>query len=67
MINHAYAKDATQFEKAFGEVMADKVETALGAKFDSMYGAPEGEQLEMNLEPQDADEPVEEPDLESEQ
>lgn len=49
MINHAYSKNATEFETAFNTVMADKVEAALGAKFDSMYG---GEQLELDLEPQ---------------
>lgn len=41
MINHAYSKNATEFETAFNSIMADKVEAALGAKFDSMYGAPE--------------------------
>jgi len=51
MINHAYNKDASGFEAAFNQVMADKMEVSLGAKFDSMYGSPAEESVEADLEP----------------
>ena len=60
MINQAYSKDASGFEATFNSVMADKVETALGSKFDSMYGDT---QMELPLE-DTVD--SEEPDLETE-
>jgi hypothetical protein len=63
MINHAFNKDASDFEASFNSVMAGKVEDALSAKFDSMYG----EQPELDLEPEaDIDVDSAEPDLESE-
>ena len=51
MINHAYNKDASGFEAAFNQVMADKMEVSLGAKFDSMYCSPAEESVEADLEP----------------
>lgn len=57
MINHAYNKDATEFEAAFNQVMASKMEVSLGAKFDSMYGSPAEESVEADLETTEA--PVE--------
>jgi len=54
MINHAYNKDATEFEAAFNQVMASKMEVSLGAKFDSMYGSPAEESVEADLEPAEA-------------
>ena len=51
MINHAYNKDASGFEAAFNQVMADEMEVSLGAKFDSMYGSPAEESVEADLEP----------------
>lgn len=57
MINHAYNKDASGFEAAFNQVMADKMEVSLGAKFDSMYGSPAEESVEADLETTEA--PVE--------
>lgn len=50
MISQAHSKDASGFEATFNSIMADKVETALGAKFDSMYGT----QLELPLEEPEA-------------
>lgn len=41
LIGQAYNKDAESFEATFNDVMASKVETAIGAKYDSMFGAPE--------------------------
>lgn len=40
LINQAYNKDAESFEKTFDGIMAGKVEDAIGAKYDSMFGAP---------------------------
>ena len=55
MINHAYNKDASGFEAAFNQVMADKMEVSLGAKFDSMYGSPAEESVEADLEPMEVE------------
>jgi hypothetical protein len=60
MINHAYNKDASGFEAAFNQVMADKMEVSLGAKFDSMYGSPAEESVEADLEPTEVEAEVEE-------
>ena len=61
MINHAYNKDASGFEAAFNQVMADKMEVSLGAKFDSMYGSPAEESVEADLEPTEVEVEAEAP------
>lgn len=50
MINSALNKDATNFETAFDSVMADKVETAIAAKYDSMFGGSETQVAEAPAE-----------------
>ena len=59
IINHAYNKDASGFEAAFNQVMADKMEVSLGAKFDSMYVSPAEESVEADLEPTEVEVEVE--------
>jgi len=65
MIKQAHSKDANGFEATFSDIMAGKVEAALGAKFDSMYGSEA--QMELPLDQSESEEySVSEPDLESE-
>jgi len=45
MIHSALSKDASEFEKAFDSVMAGKVETAVAAKYDSMYSGSVEDQV----------------------
>jgi hypothetical protein len=69
MINHAHNKDANSFETAFADVMAGKVEAALGAKFDDMFGdtADEVEVEDVAIEAEvDEEDSVEQPDSEVE-
>jgi hypothetical protein len=41
LINQAYTKDAESFESSFADIMADKMESSLGAKYDEMFGTQE--------------------------
>lgn len=68
MINHAHNKDASSFETAFADVMAGKVEDALGAKFDDMFGDPATEEeVEAQAEVEtEVDDSVEQTDSEVE-
>jgi len=51
LIKSAIDKDANSFEGSFNSVMADKMTSAIGQKYDSMFGAPEaGEPVEAQSE-----------------
>lgn len=59
MIRAATEKNAVAFQDAFATVMSDKVNAALAAKYDTMFGSAEEETAE---EEADVD-----PDLEQEE
>jgi len=41
MIATAFSGDASAFEKGFDGIMADKMNSAISAKYDSMFGSSE--------------------------
>ena len=53
LINQAYSKDAESFENTFADIMADKMESALGVKYDEMFGSDEVVEEEVDLEEED--------------
>lgn len=62
LIKSAFEKDATSFEETFANIMAEKQEAAIAAKYDSMFG----EELEEAKEDEDEDEEMEDEDDEEE-
>jgi len=60
LIKSAIDKDANGFEGSFNSVMADKMTSAIGQKYDSMFGASpevetqvETEVAEVEVEPEE--------------
>ena len=62
LLNAAMTKDAITFETAFSEIMAGKMETAIAAKYDSMFS--EAKACEDDMEDEEDDE---EDDMEDEE
>jgi hypothetical protein len=57
LIKNASEKDALNFEKSFNSVMADKMQSAVSAKYDQMFGSEGGEEdLQPDLETEERDE-----------
>ena len=54
LIKSAIDKDASGFESSFNNIMADRMTSAIGQKYDSMYGAPAeaGEPVEVEVAPE---------------
>ena len=51
LIKSAIDKDASGFESSFNNIMADRMTSAIGQKYDSMYGASDvGEPVEMEAQ-----------------
>ena len=51
LIKSAIDKDANSFEGSFNNIMADRMTSAIGQKYDSMYGASDvGEPVEMEAQ-----------------
>lgn len=50
LINQAYNKDAEAFEATFDSIMSDRMSSAIGAKYDEMFGAEEEEVSEEVLD-----------------
>ncbi|MDB4786266.1 hypothetical protein OAG36_00880 [bacterium] len=51
LIKSAIDKDANNFETSFNNIMADRMTSAIGQKYDSMYGASDvGEPVEMEAQ-----------------
>ena len=51
LIKSAIYKDANTFETSFNNIMADRMTSAIGQKYDSMYGASDvGEPAEMEAQ-----------------
>ena len=50
LIKSAIDKDANGFEGSFNSIMADKMTSAIGQKYDSMFGAEAGETVEVEVE-----------------
>ena len=67
LINQAYTKDAESFESTFADIMADKMESALGAKYDEMFGTEETFEEEVDLEEAKYEDEEDEDDEEDEE
>lgn len=50
LIRSAMDKDADAFEKNFDTAVAPKLDAALTAKYDEMFGKPAGEEVETETE-----------------
>ena len=52
LIRSAMDKDADAFETNFDTALAPKLDAALTAKYDEMFGKPAGEEVETETEPE---------------
>jgi hypothetical protein len=60
LIKSAIDKDANSFEGSFNNIMADRMTSAIGQKYDSMYGASDvGEPVEMEAQAEVSPEAIE--------
>ena len=64
LIRSAMDKDADAFEKNFDTAVAPKLDAALTAKYDEMFGKPAGEETETEAEVDDTSETEETEDEE---
>lgn len=46
LIKSAMNKNATEFESSFDQAIAPKLDAALSAKYDEMFGKPAAEEIE---------------------
>ena len=60
LIRSAMDKDADAFETNFDTALAPKLDAALTAKYDEMFGKPAGEEVETETEVDDTSETEEE-------
>lgn len=50
MINQAYSKDATSFEKTFNDIMSAKMDSAIATRYDQMFDQPSAVEEEPEVE-----------------
>ena len=56
LIGNAFNKDASEFEKVFEDIMSEKTDAALSAKYDEMFESKEDDDKEYEKEEDDEDE-----------
>lgn len=66
LINKAYEKDASGFEALFDAIMSEKMEAAIGAKYDDMFESKDEDEDEDDEMDDDGDEDDEDEDDEDE-
>lgn len=52
MIKTAFDGNASEFDDKFNSTMSDKMDAALAAKYDQMFGAEEVDETELDDEPE---------------